>query len=90
MIINFYCEIKMEKKKKTKIIKIKNGKIFLVMRLAISIFYNNLSKHVVIREKKKDKKISTIRTKTIRPRVSRLKILLAKFCAFFLLFNNDE
>ena len=88
-IANLLWEFKIAEKKDAKLIKSKKGKVILVKVIANSIFCESSSNPGAIRNTNNGINTSMINTKKNNPRISKLKILLAKFCASFFLFNND-
>ena len=87
---NLLCEFKIAEKKDAKLINKRKGNVILVRVTAISIFLRSPSKPGAIRKTNTGIKISIRRTKKNNPKINKLKILLAKACDFFLLFNKEE
>ena len=77
-------------KKDAKLMNKRKGNVILVRVTAISIFLGSPSKPGAIRKTNTGIKISIRRTKKNNNKINKLKILLAKACDFFLLFNKEE
>ena len=84
---NLLCVFKIAEKNDAKLIKNKKGKVILVKVIANSIFSESPSNPGAIRNTNNGINTSMINTKKNNPRISKLKILLAKFSAFFFLFQ---
>ena len=77
-------------KKDAKIINNKKGNVILVNVIANSIFCESFSNPGAIRSTNNGISISMMIINKSKPKISKLKILLAKFSDNFFLFNIDE
>ena len=89
-IANLLCVFKIAEKKDAKLINNKNGKVILVKVMANSIFCASPSNPGAIRNTNNGISISMMIINKNKPKISKLKILLAKFSDNFFLFNRDE
>ena len=89
-IANLLWEFRIAEKKDAKLIKNKKGNVILVSVIASSIFWISSPNPGAIMNTNKGINISIISTKKNNPKISKLKILLAKFYDCFFLLNKDE
>ena len=89
-IANLLWEFKIAEKKEAKLINSKKGKVILVKVTANCIFCESSSNPGAIKNTNNGISISIMITRKNNPKISRLKILLAKFADSFFLPNKEE
>ena len=87
---NLLWEFKIAEKKDAKLINSKNGNVILVNVIANSIFCASPSNPGAIKNTNTGITISIKRTKKNNPKISKLKMLFAKFAESFFFFSRDE